>query len=298
VSRGKVLRRLLIAAGGAATLFLLAVWLGGTLLLHRKDRSEIPSPGRGQEEVRFIASDGVILKGWWWPGRDPERALLLLHGLWADRLQMFPRARWLHDSGYSVFLFDFRGCGESGGAVTFGFRERLDVEAALEFLQREKKVAHTVIIGQSMGAAAAIMGVDGWREGVKGAVLESPFDRFSDAVRVRVRGVAGWMEPVVSPLLLAQIRPRLGFPPADLAPVEAIHRARCPVLLGFGGKDPYVTESELGEFFRAAPYPATLWVLQKAGHTDLFRFDPNAYRAKVGDFVASTLGSPDKGCKG
>ena len=298
MSAGRLFRRLVAASAAALALLAGAAWLAGTLLLHPEHPSSMPSSGEGLEGVQFITSDGVELRGWWWPGRDPARAVLLLHGLQADRLQMFPRAKWLHESGYSVFLFDFRGCGESGGSASFGYRERLDVSAALKFLREEKGAGQAVIIGESMGAAAALMAVDSWGDGVKGAVLESPFDRFDTAVRLRVRHAAGFLEPALSPLLLAQVPMRLGFSPRKLAPLEALSRARCPVLIGFGGQDPYVTQGLLGEFFRKAPYPATLWVIQKAGHDDLHRFDSRAYQEKVGDFVATTLGSPDKGCKG
>ena len=129
---------------------------------------------------------------------------------------------------------------------------------------------------------------------MKGAVLESPFDRLEDAVRIRVRRIAGPLEPVVSPLLLVQIRLRLGFSAKDLAPLEMIHRGRCPVLIGFGGRDPYLGPRVPGLFFREAPYPATLWVVQKAEHTDLHRFDPKAYQEKVGDFLGKSLGAPGK----
>ncbi len=284
---------LLIAAGGAA-LLACAAWIAGSLLL-RGASSPIPAPHRSIESVRFASADGVDLRGWWWPGRDPERAVLLLHGLHADRRQMFPRAKWLHETGYSVLLFDFRGCGESGGAPSFGYRERLDVEAALRFLRQERRVENLVILGQSLGAAAALMAVDAWKEGVRGAVLESPYDRFENAVRVRVRRLAGFLEPLLSPLLLVQVPLRLGFRPEDLAPVTAIHRASCPVLLGFGGRDPYATPELLRDYFREGPYPTTLWVVQRAGHIDLYRFDPKAYRDKVGEFIARALGPADGG---
>jgi len=290
----RLLRTFLIVAGIALALSACAAWIAGTLLLHPDHRSTIPAPTRGVEAIGFTASDGVALKGWWWPGRDPERAVLLLHGLRADRLQMLPRAKWLHESGYSVLLFDFRGCGESGGLATFGYRERLDVEAALRFLREQRGVRETVVIGQSSGAAAALMAVDAWTEGMKGAVLESPFDRLDNAVRIRMQRALGPLEPALSPLLLIQIPPRLGFSAEDLAPLEAIHRGRCAVLIGFGGRDPFVTRRLPGAFFREAPYPATLWVMQKAGHTDLHRFDPKSYQEKVGEFLGKTLGPADR----
>jgi uncharacterized protein len=294
---GRLLRRILAVTAGLAVLSCGAAWLAGSLLLAPNQRTTIPPAGRGMESVRLAASDGVPLRGWWWPGEDPGRAVLLLHGLHADRLQMFPRARWLHSLGYSVLFFDFRGCGESGGTVTFGFREGLDVEAALRFLERDRKVGRVMILGQSMGAAAALEAVDAWGAGVTGAVLESPYDRFGDAVRLRVRRFAGALEPLLSPLLLVQVPWRLGFRPEDLAPVESIRRARCPILLGFGGRDPYASGSLEGDFFRNAPSPVTLWVIRKARH-DLYRFDPESYRKKIGEFITENLGPPRKEGKG
>ncbi len=284
------IRILLVVAGAALGLAVCAAWLAGTLLLRTGHRSAIPPPPDGAEAVGFTASDGVPLKGWWWPGRDPGRAVVLLHGLRADRMQMLPRAKWLHESGYSVLLFDFRGCGESGGSATLGYRERLDVEAALAYLRDGQGVRDTALIGQSLGAAAALMAVDAWGEAMKGAVLESPFDRLDNAVRIRVRRRAGSLEPLLSPLLLAQIRLRLGFRPEEVAPLEAIHRGGCAVLIGFGGRDPYLGGETPGAFFARAPYPATLWVMQKAGHTDLHRFDAKSYEEKVGGFLRDSLG--------
>ncbi len=294
-----MIRKALLVLVLALILVFLGSWIAGSLLLSRpRDRGPADlRPAAGIEEVGFAASDGVKLRGWWWPGRDPERAVILLHGWRADRLQMLPRARWLHEYGYSVFLFDFRGCGASEGRTTLGFDERRDVEAAIDLLRERQKVKETILIGESQGAAAAVMAVDHW-EGVKGAVLELLFDRFENAVRERVRRLAGPLEPAVSPLLLWQVHPRLGFSPDDLSPIDSLRRARCPLLLGFGARDSTITPRAAASLFGAAPPPATIWILQQAGHTDLFRFDRKAYEEKVGSFLGETLGPPDKGCKG
>ena len=42
----------------------------------------------------------------------------------------------------------------------------------------------------------------------------------------------------------------------------------------------------------AGPYATTLCLIQKAGHEDLYRFDQESYRAKIGDFLGQTLGPP------
>jgi uncharacterized protein len=285
-----MLRKILIVAVLLVILGAAGVWVAGSVLLHSFHQPwKDVIPAKGIDPVSFAASDGVVLKGWWWPGADSTRAVVLLHGLGANRLQMLPRAKWLHEAGYSVLLFDFRGCGESGGTSTLGFAERHDVEAAMKFLREKQGVQQMILVAKSMGAAAAVMAVENWA-GVRGAVLEGLYDRLENAIRTRVRNRIGWIEPAISPLLLWQVRPRLGFSPEDLAPVRYLGKARCPVLLGYGGKDRTIPPASIRALFAAGPSPTTLWSLQLAGHEDLFRFDPPAYKAKVGEFLGQNLG--------
>ncbi len=92
-----------------------------------------PTPGKvtwpagvaySPEDVTFRATDGINLKGWFLPQANSTRAVVLLHGVAASRLQMLQRALWLHDLGYNVFLYDARGCGESTPVhPSFGYAE-------------------------------------------------------------------------------------------------------------------------------------------------------------------------------
>src|SRR2546426_5396391 len=280
----------LLAATGA-----LGLWaMGGSLLAPDTDSLDFLAhfSEAGTEEVHFRADDGVALRGLWMPGKDPVRAVILLHGFGADRRAMLARAKWIHESGYSALLFDLRGCGKSGGGkAAYGYAERLDVEAAVRFLTGDRKVHHVVLLGRSVGGAAALMAVDRWRS-VRGVVLESVYARFEEAVRIRVRARSGYLEPIVSGLLLGQVRLRYGFDPAKLAPVDAIRRIPCPSLIVAGGRGPLRGPAEAGLMFSAAPSPSTLWILPEAGHVGLYRVGMDEYRKRVGEFLRTTLGPP------
>ena len=95
------------------------------------------------------------------------------------------------------------------------------MEGALRYLTGERRVLHVVLLGRSVGGAAALMAVDRWSPD-RGVVLESVYARFEEAVRTRVRVRLGYLEPLLSGLLLGQVRLRYGFDPADLAPVDAV----------------------------------------------------------------------------
>lgn len=286
-----MMRRLLLFLAVLALAAAAAIWAAGSWFLKAPSRAwKQAAPPAGSEEVSFVAADGVQLRGWWWPGEPRSQAVLLLHGLGTDRLEMMPRAAWLHEEGYAVLLLDFRGCGRSGGRGSFGHAERLDVGAALAFLRQ--RADRMVIVGKGMGAAAAVMANDDW-QGVRAAVLEQLMDRFENALRFRVRQRTGFLEPLVTGCLLPQVRPRLGFEPSELAPVERLGRSGCPVLLGFGARDATLPPSTVAALFQAGPYPTTMWILQRAGDQDLFDFDPPAYKKKVREFLTAPPGEAE-----
>ncbi|WP_445145243.1 hypothetical protein [Dyella sp. Tek66A03] len=90
-------------------------FVGHTLVAHTREEIGPPPPELSATEVRFRSASGGVIHGWFAPGSPGRGAVLLLHGVHANRLAMLPRARWLHSLGYSVLLIDFQAAGESDG---------------------------------------------------------------------------------------------------------------------------------------------------------------------------------------
>src|SRR5512145_2337086 len=70
------------------------------------------------ENVSFVASDNVLLKGWLIKPdtiRETAPAIIICHGLGANRSDFTDLAVSLTKRGYMVLTFDFRAHGESGG---------------------------------------------------------------------------------------------------------------------------------------------------------------------------------------
>lgn len=112
----------------------------------------------GYREVQFTTDDGVPLSAWWRPSRNGA-AVILAHGLGANREQLLPQAGPLAEAGFGVLLLDLRAHGRSGGELsTWGGRERLDVAAASRFAAAQPGVRPDAIgaVGFSIGAAAVV----------------------------------------------------------------------------------------------------------------------------------------------
>jgi fermentation-respiration switch protein FrsA (DUF1100 family) len=138
--------------------------------------------GRPFEDVRFKASDGVELHGWFFPaGTNSHRAhlaVLVCHGNAGNISHRLDTCAALLATGVNVFVFDYRGYGRSQGRPSEEGTYR-DAQAAYQWL-RQKGFAGTNIIafGESLGGGVAAELAA--RETVGGLVLASTFTSVTD----------------------------------------------------------------------------------------------------------------------
>ena len=99
--------------------------MAGTVLVAPVHQSVGDPPGDlATRVVQFQSQSGATIHGWFIPGKKGAGAIVLMHGVRANRLSMLDRARFLSRAGFSVLLFDFQAHGESSGDhITFGFLE-------------------------------------------------------------------------------------------------------------------------------------------------------------------------------
>jgi fermentation-respiration switch protein FrsA (DUF1100 family) len=240
------------------------------------------------ESVSFRSSSGSRIQAWYLQGRQSSGAILLLHGVRANRTVNLPRARFLWKAGYSVLLLDFQAHGASPGErITFGYLESRDVRAGIAYLQARLPAERLGAVGTSLGGAAILVGPQ--PVGLDAVVLESVYPTVEEAVRNRVRAYLGPLSGALSPLLLMQMRPRLGFSPAELRPIAGIARVGAPVLVVAGTADRSTTVAESRRLFDAARSPKELWLVSGAAHVDLYAYAPAEYERRILRFFAVHL---------
>lgn len=278
-------RAILMLCGAAAASIAAVTYTVGWALSHPVPAHLGPPPPElGGASIDIPSRSGATIRGWLTHGEGDRGAILLLPGVRANRRSMLGRARFLHDAGYTVLSIDFQASGESAGeAITFGWRERFDVLAAVDRLRRDAPGRPIGIIGTSLGGAATLLAAPPLE--VQAIVLEAVYPSIDAAVENRLRLRAGAAGTLLAPLLLAQLGPRLGVRPSDLRPIDHIASVRCPVFVVAGENDQHTTLADTQRLFAAAREPKTLWLIPGAAHIDYLQATGDDYRHRILAFI-------------
>lgn len=112
--------------------------------------------GMSYEAVTLTTSDGIRLDAWYVPAEHARGALLFAHGNGGNISHRLDAIRMFHDTGLSVFIFDYRGYGKSAGEPSEDGTYR-DAEAVWQYLTVQRGIAPTRIVmyGESLGGAVA-----------------------------------------------------------------------------------------------------------------------------------------------
>ena len=246
-----------------------------------------PSDLPVQPVVLQSATAGPVA-GWFVQGKPRAGAVLLLHGVRADRREMVSRAEFLYKQGYSVLLIDLPGHGESSAEhITFGFNEAAGVTAALEFLSSKLPSEKIGVIGVSLGAASLVLSRP--QPAPSAVILESMYPTITEAVSDRLRLRLGAPGAYLAPLLVWQLPVRLGITSDQLRPIAEISALHAPVMIISGSIDRHTTIDETGRIYNAANQPKELWVVKGAGHINMHAFARETYEEKVSAFFAKHL---------
>ena len=298
------MRRRSVRLGIPIALLLLAVMYvsisylmaSGVTKAERKALETSPaSYGLEFEDVEFSPRNGdLTLSGWYIEGEAGQPTIIFVHGLNTNRESKLELASRLVERGFSALLFDLRGHGRSGGDKTSGgYHERRDVLGAFDYLvQRGAQAEKVGVLGFSMGAAAALLGVAEEPQ-IRAVVADSSYANISDLIAqetARETPFPEWMVPVFVPGMDLMAGLFFDIDIGAMVPQDAVTRLDYPVLLIHGTADERIPVDSSVRIHLASPPGSSLWRVDGVGHTDAFDEHPDEYVERVAAYFESRLG--------
>lgn len=279
--------RRLRAVTGAILLVLLAVWLGlSPRIATGLYEPQLFNPGKGNgsqtdlrafqdvenHEVFFKAADGTTLHGWIYvnPG---SRQILLIHpgnaGDIAGRLQL---TKLLLQTGASVFQYEPRGFGLTGGEPTLA-GVAADGLAAYDYLVNVAGYSpdSIVLYGMSLGSGVATYVSEQRRSA--GIVIHAGFSSLEHIGKEKL------------PIL--RIYPSWLFPHPRMDNAGILKASHPPLLILHGEKDAMIPIAHAEELNRRASQPKELFRFPNSGHWTFDADDARLFVTTIERFLSS-----------
>ncbi len=269
--------------------YLLLVLAIGWFSLHPYRIPEWITPGvlgAPHEKVAFL-SDQSELRGTWVPAEGSKKVAIFAHGYMMNRSELTPEAFLLWKEGYSALLFDFRAHGKSKGKLSgLGVHEVRDIEAAVAFARSKVPDAKIVVIGSSMGSAAAAMALGMNPVLFDALVLDSCYGRLDSAI-------LGWWRFVGGKLLVSLLAPATpvtwllsGINPYKVDVSEHLKSVKeAPVLFMHGKSDSLAEPAEAQRNYDALTGPKKIVWFEGLGHSEGRLEEPEKYHDELLRFI-------------
>lgn len=267
-----ILPVILIGVGISIT-FLAGLFILQTHLVYHPDRTIVSTPkaiGLSYEDVTLKTKDGVKLKGWFIPAKDSRRVVLFCHGNAGNISHRLESIRCLNQLKLSVFIFDYRGYGESEGSPT-ETGTYTDAEAAWQYLTQQRQLSpdQIILFGRSLGGSIAAWLAQKYTPSA--LILESTFTSIIDLGKD--------IYPFLPINLLSRFKYNTQF---------YLKKITCPVLIVHSFDDELIPYRHGRKLFETAHHPKEFLELS-GDHNNGFIHAGNGYVEGVDIFISECL---------
>ena len=242
------------------------------------------------EDVTFPSrGDEVPLSGWYLPTKTDDRCIILIQGTEHHRnspeIKALRLGKDLVERGFSVFLFDFRARGESGGnRSSEGDREQWDVFGAIDYVtSRGIPVERIGLLGFSLGAGVALL-VAAQEPRIPAIVSDSGFMDYMTYLQKMKIGPfhpPNWLTIFIA--LVGRTLFKADF--SKVRPAEVVEQLSQPIFFIHGEDDPVVPVEETLALHELSDNPDDrIWIMPRAEHVNVYQKKPGLYAARVSLF--------------
>ena len=182
------------------------------------------------------------------------------------------RVQAFHQLGFSVFVIDYRGFGESKGEH-YPNESQLyqDSQIAWNYLVKQRKILpqDIIIYGESLGGAVAIdLAVK--HPQVGGLIVQSSFTSMAEAVKQN-----DWLRLFPIDLLLTE----------KFSSITKVKKLQVPVLFIHGTADNIVPSYMTHQLYNYAPEPKKLFIVPQAQHFRIYKPGTDSYLRAIEKFI-------------
>jgi len=247
----------------------------------RKELAKLP-----KEEIYITSPFGYKLYGMFIPVQNTKKAVIICHGITCNIYASVKYIDLFRKRGFSVFIYDQRNHGKSGGKyTTFGYFEKYDLKACADWVRGKMgQDAILGVMGESMGAATALqsLSVD---KNIAFCIADCSYSDLRELLDLRLKieyNIPGFL---FMPLarIISEYKSGMSF--NKVSPIKDVTGSLIPTLFIHGIDDDYIPAKMSMKMFEAKKGVRQIYIAKGAKHAQSLNADSREYDKKVGEFL-------------
>ncbi len=238
-----------------------------------------------KEQITLQSYLGYQLKGELYLQSNPNKFILMCHGITSNYDGMKKYCEIYINNGYSVMLYDHRNHGYSDrNYTTLGFFEKKDAKRCVDYLMKRFNEPMIGVHGESMGAATAmqLVAID---KRLKFCVEDCGYSDAERLLKYRAledhnKFIAALMKPSD---LYTKLFYKFSF--KDSSIIDSINTIECPMLFIHGEDDDYVPYYMVRELYEKYEGEKMLYTVKNAKHAVSIVKDRATYHETIQIFL-------------
>jgi fermentation-respiration switch protein FrsA (DUF1100 family) len=271
-------------------------WIGSERAIHRAPTTYSWSladyPDLHPEAVTIQSRTGIAIAGRFFPGSS-WTTIILSHGYGDNQEQMLPWANFLHQAGYSIFTYDMRNRGASGGdAITVGALEQEDLLSVIDYVAARPDIDPNKIgaMGVSLGGVTTILAA-ARDQRIKAVVDDCGFTDITSVLETAFDYFLHLPPYPFAPISVKIAELRTGQQISKVRAVDVVGQiSPRPIFIIHGLDDPAVPPSHSERMYAAAGQPKQVWFVPGAKHNGSRQVAGAEYEQRVVAFFRQSLG--------
>lgn len=240
-----------------------------------------------KEEIILKSTYGYNIKGLFIPNGNSKKCIIICHGITANLNYSVKYIKPFYSRGYSIFIYDHRNHGLSGGNYTsMGYYEKYDLKTCVDFIFNKLGADTTLgVLGESMGAGTVLQycAID---NRASFCIEDCGYSDVFDLFKYRLKEDYKINFPPLMYMANLMMKIKYGWTFKAASPIKYIKDIEIPILFIHGDKDDYVPTYMVYDLYNAKSKGfKDIYVAKNAKHAEAFLIDPVKYDEVIDNFL-------------